>query len=179
MLDVAIPMTVGAVIGYVTNWLAIKMLFWPHEPVLVFGRQLPFTPGLFIRRRRDFSTSISQMAQARFANAEDLCASARDAERQGLVDRFLDQMGPVFKLAFNLYVARTNEDQFMEDCRRLSSTLGSGGVIAHMIRDKIDAMPSAEIEAMIMDVVRRELKAITWLGALLGAGIGCLQYFLR
>lgn len=179
MFDVALPMAVGAVIGYVTNWLAIKMLFWPHEPKFVFGRQLPFTPGLFVRRRRDFSASISQMAQERFANAEDLYTTILDAEKQGLIEKFLNQMGPVFKFAFNLYVSRTSKKQLLEDCRRLSSTLTSGSVIAHMIRDKIDAMDSVEVESMIMAVVRRELRAITWIGALLGASIGFLQYFLR
>ena len=36
----------GAVIGYCTNWLAVKMLFKPLEPIKVFGRTLPFTPGV-------------------------------------------------------------------------------------------------------------------------------------
>ena len=37
---------IGAVIGYITNWLAIKMLFRPREAKYIFGMKLPFTPGL-------------------------------------------------------------------------------------------------------------------------------------
>ena len=37
---------VGSVIGYVTNWIAVKMLFYPHHEVRVFGKKLPFTPGV-------------------------------------------------------------------------------------------------------------------------------------
>ncbi len=41
-----IPPLAGAIIGYFTNDLAIKMLFRPYQPVYVKGRKLPFTPGL-------------------------------------------------------------------------------------------------------------------------------------
>ena len=37
---------VGAVIGYITNWLAIKMLFKPHNEKRVFGIRIPFTQGI-------------------------------------------------------------------------------------------------------------------------------------
>ena len=36
---------IGAVIGYFTNYIAVKMLFHPYQPVKLFGRTLPFTPG--------------------------------------------------------------------------------------------------------------------------------------
>ncbi|NEQ33326.1 MAG: DUF445 domain-containing protein [Leptolyngbya sp. SIO4C5] len=40
------PPLVGGIIGYFTNDIAIKMLFRPYRPLYLFGRQLPFTPGL-------------------------------------------------------------------------------------------------------------------------------------
>ena len=36
---------IGALIGYCTNYIAVKMLFHPHHEVKVFGHTLPFTPG--------------------------------------------------------------------------------------------------------------------------------------
>ena len=36
---------VGAVIGYFTNFIAVKMLFFPKREIRVFGKRLPFTPG--------------------------------------------------------------------------------------------------------------------------------------
>ena len=36
---------IGAIIGYFTNYLAVKMLFRPRHPKVLFGKQLPFTPG--------------------------------------------------------------------------------------------------------------------------------------
>lgn len=39
------PLT-GGIIGYFTNWLAIKMMFRPHKAKYIFGMKIPFTPGL-------------------------------------------------------------------------------------------------------------------------------------
>ena len=51
---------VGAVIGYITNWLAIKMLFRPHNEVRVLGVKMPFTPGLIPKERLRISKSVGQ-----------------------------------------------------------------------------------------------------------------------
>ena len=40
-----LPPLIGAVIGYFTNMIAVKMLFYPRKPIYVFGHQLPLTPG--------------------------------------------------------------------------------------------------------------------------------------
>ena len=49
---------VGAVIGYITNWLAIKMLFRPHEEKRVFGVKVPFTPGLIPKEKERIAKSV-------------------------------------------------------------------------------------------------------------------------
>lgn len=49
---------VGAVIGYITNWLAIKMLFRPYEEKRVFGMKIPFTPGLIPKEQKRIAKSV-------------------------------------------------------------------------------------------------------------------------
>lgn len=49
---------VGAVIGYSTNWLAIKMLFKPHEEKRIGGMRIPFTPGVIPRERQRIAKSL-------------------------------------------------------------------------------------------------------------------------
>ena len=36
---------IGAIIGYCTNYIAVKMLFYPRKEIYVMGHKLPFTPG--------------------------------------------------------------------------------------------------------------------------------------
>ena len=50
----------GAVIGYFTNWLAIKMLFRPHTKKHVFGIGIPFTPGLLQKEKPRISKAIGE-----------------------------------------------------------------------------------------------------------------------
>lgn len=51
------PIT-GGVIGYITNGIAIKMLFRPLKPVYIFGKQIPFTPGLIPKEKERIAKSI-------------------------------------------------------------------------------------------------------------------------
>ncbi|MGE7545956.1 DUF445 domain-containing protein [Sporosarcina newyorkensis] len=51
---------IGALIGGVTNHLAIKMLFRPHEPKFIGKTRLPFTPGLIPKRRNELATQLGK-----------------------------------------------------------------------------------------------------------------------
>jgi len=56
--DWIMPPVVGAVIGYFTNWLAIKMLFRPLKPVYLGKFKLPLTPGILPRERSRLTVSV-------------------------------------------------------------------------------------------------------------------------
>lgn len=51
---------IGALIGGVTNHLAIKMLFRPHEAKYIGKTRLPFTPGLIPKRRNELATQLGR-----------------------------------------------------------------------------------------------------------------------
>ena len=53
------PPVAGAIIGYFTNDIAIKMLFRPYKPIYVGKRQLPFTPGLIPRNQERLAKRIA------------------------------------------------------------------------------------------------------------------------
>ncbi|MBZ4663195.1 MAG: hypothetical protein JG776_897 [Caloramator sp.] len=55
-----VPMVVGALIGYITNYLAIKMLFRPHYEKRVFGIKIPFTPGLIPKEKQRIAKSVGE-----------------------------------------------------------------------------------------------------------------------
>ncbi|MGM7636259.1 DUF445 domain-containing protein [Bacillus sp. Hm123] len=52
---------IGAVIGAVTNSIAIKMLFHPYRPLYIGKWQLPFTPGLIPKRRGELAEQLGKM----------------------------------------------------------------------------------------------------------------------
>lgn len=53
-----LPTVMGAIIGYFTNWLAIKMLFRPLRPVYLGRLKLPFTPGILPSERERLARSV-------------------------------------------------------------------------------------------------------------------------
>lgn len=53
-----IPPLMGAIIGYFTNWLAIKMLFRPLREIRIAGIKIPFTPGILPRERKRLAESL-------------------------------------------------------------------------------------------------------------------------
>jgi uncharacterized membrane protein YheB (UPF0754 family) len=65
------PLT-GALIGYSTNWLAIRMLFRPHGEKRVFGLRLPFTPGLIPKNKARLAKKMGEAVGTRVLTAEIL-----------------------------------------------------------------------------------------------------------
>ena len=56
-----VPILWGALIGYFTNALAIRMLFRPHTRKYLLGMPVPLTPGIIPRRRGELARSIARM----------------------------------------------------------------------------------------------------------------------
>jgi uncharacterized membrane protein YheB (UPF0754 family) len=66
----AVPPLAGALIGFVTNLIAIKMLFRPLREIRVFGLRLPFTPGILPRQRHKLAASIGAMVERELLTPE-------------------------------------------------------------------------------------------------------------
>lgn len=62
-LVILFMVVVGAVIGGVTNVIAIRMLFHPFKPYYIFKMRIPFTPGLIPKRREEIATKIGQVIE--------------------------------------------------------------------------------------------------------------------
>jgi len=56
-----VPPIAGAIIGYFTNYLAIRMLFRPLTKKYLLGLPIPLTPGIIPARRRELALRIADM----------------------------------------------------------------------------------------------------------------------
>lgn len=63
---------IGAVIGYITNDIAIRMLFRPRRAKYIFGFRLPFTPGLIPKEKARIAASIGDAISKNLMNSEVL-----------------------------------------------------------------------------------------------------------
>lgn len=58
MLKLLLPPLIGAVIGYCTNYIAVKMLFRPYHPFRIGKWTLPFTPGVIPKRKPELAHAV-------------------------------------------------------------------------------------------------------------------------
>ena len=56
-----LPPLIGAGIGYLTNAVAIRMLFRPFTEKRIFGLKIPFTPGIIPKYRNQLADNIGEM----------------------------------------------------------------------------------------------------------------------
>ena len=71
-IDVISLPLIGAFIGYFTNYVAIKMLFYPKKPYYIAGVRLPFTPGLIPKKRDELIDKISSVVAEKVINKREL-----------------------------------------------------------------------------------------------------------
>jgi len=72
LLSYAAPPLIGAFIGYLTNKIAIKMLFRPLEPWHVLGLRVPMTPGVIPAKRHELAKNIGVMVGEHLLTATDI-----------------------------------------------------------------------------------------------------------
>ncbi|MFR6276302.1 MAG: DUF445 domain-containing protein [Blautia sp.] len=63
---------IGAVIGYCTNYIAVKMLFRPLYPVKIGNWTLPFTPGIIPRGKSRLAKALGSAVGDHLITKQDL-----------------------------------------------------------------------------------------------------------
>ena len=86
-LKIIIPILVGALIGYCTNYIAIKMLFRPQKPIYVFGKKLPFTPGVIPKNKSRIAAAVGQNL---FTNQDIVNAITESGLKNNLSEKIMD-----------------------------------------------------------------------------------------
>ncbi|MGN0194731.1 MAG: DUF445 domain-containing protein [Pseudoramibacter sp.] len=91
---------IGALIGYFTNFIAVKMLFFPKNEVRVFGHRLPFTPGAIPKGRKRLARKAGDVIAKRLITKEAIVSRMVEPEFEdamvdqieGLLNRSIEDM---------------------------------------------------------------------------------------
>ncbi len=180
----------GGVIGYFTNYLAVRMIFRPIHPRRILGFQVQ---GLIGRRQGELATSIGRVVGGHLVQPEDLAQALSRMDLEKLLDGALAS-GLESKLAelrrLPMVGALLTEER-VADLRRsvvkslvadregiakaLESGLEQGLDVEGLVEEKVAGFPIQRLETMILEVASKELKTIEILGGVLGTVIGVLQ----
>ncbi len=178
MLFFLIPSIVGAVIGYLTNIVAIKLLFHPRKPIRIFGLKIqgliPSKSEEFARRvidfiedyvrKEDFERLISDAINKAFAESKIAKVLLNPIvvnilERYGFKDRISSQVNWIAKNAQGI----------------ISNTIAENIDFRKFLEEKISDFSEEEAEEIFKRFARREMRFIEISGAILGFIIGLVQ----
>lgn len=189
-LKILILSLIGGFIGWVTNMIAVKMLFRPMNPV-----ELPFKlklQGLLPARKQDLAVTIGKVIENKLLKPDEIIGSlVQDKDITNLkvtivrnVLKILKEKVPALMHGFVDKTIKKQLDQFMDKdgdryIRDMINNMISHATenldISRMVVEKIEALDLASFEAIVIGVVKRELRFIEYLGAILGFLIGILQ----
>ena len=195
MKQLLVMILISGAIGWITNWVAIKMLFRPHREIN-FG--LFKIQGLIPKRRAEIGTGIANIIQNELISVKDVISNIDRVEfskrLNDLIDDVLDknlkkkvkEKFPLLQMFFSDKVAKdvgnTIKDIVMENQEKIFEIFSNYAEenidFEVIISDKISNFSLDKLEEIITLLAKKELKHIEVIGAVLGVLIGAIQYFI-
>jgi uncharacterized membrane protein YheB (UPF0754 family) len=183
---------VGAFIGWLTNYVAIKMLFRPREPKRLFGLSLQ---GVMPKRQHDLALKIGEVVETELLKSEDILHAIGTEELRGhlatviesRIDRFLRQK--LFRGDFlsskvlSREAVQRAKRAFIAELVNLFPIEVDAAIkqlvekvdIRKIVATRVEQFEFEQLEAVVYRVASTELNWVVYLGGVLGFIIGLLQ----
>ena len=194
-MKLVIMVIISAAIGWITNWVAIKMLFRPYNEI---NLGLFKIQGLIPKRRAEIGIGIANVVQNELISIKDVIANIDRKEfskrLNDLIDDVLEknlkakvkEKFPVMQMFFSDKMAKDVSDTItgivMENQEKIFEIFSKYAEenidFSTIITDKISNFSLEKLEEIINGLAKKELKHIEVIGAVLGAFIGLVQYFI-
>ena len=195
MKQLLVMVLISGAIGWITNWVAIKMLFRPHKEIN-FG--LFKIQGLIPKRKAEIGTGIASIIQNELISVKDVISNIDREEfskrLNSLIDDVLDknlkkkvkEKFPLLQMFFTDKVAKdignTIKEIVMENQEKIFEIFSNYAEenidFEVIISDKISNFSLDKLEEIITLLANKELKHIEVIGAILGMLIGAVQYLI-
>ena len=195
MKQFLVMILISGAIGWITNWVAIKMLFRPHKEIN-FG--LFKIQGLIPKRRAEIGSGIANIIQNELISVKDVISNIDREEFSKRLDSSIDKVleknlkakvkekFPVLQMFFTDRMAKdvsnTIKDIIMENQEKIFEIFSNYAEeninFEVIISDKISNFSLDKLEEIITLLAKKELKHIEVIGAILGGLIGVAQYLI-
>ena len=185
----------AALIGWTTNYLAIKMLFYPHQPKKILG--LTFQ-CVFPKRQAQIAEKLGDLVANELFSIKDVAQKIEDLSTQ---PEALEEVGkriektirgklisafPMLSMFLSDEMIEKVTNLFkgeLEDFLRVSAQglavkMEESVDIQALVREKVQAFSSNKIEDLLLGFMEQEFRFIEKIGAVLGFLIGCVQVVL-
>lgn len=149
MLEILSGPIIGAVIGYCTNYIAVKMLFYPRKEIFIGGHKVPFTPGAIPKGKPRLAKAVGNIVANTLLTEEDICEKILTPETENMV---VDKIMRILSASIheNGEHLLGNPEQY-EICRQ-----NTENKLTEQVMDALKKMDLAEIIARESTPVIRE-----------------------
>ena len=195
MKQLLVMVLISGAIGWITNWVAIKMLFRPHKEIN-FG--LFKIQGLIPKRKSEIGTGIASIIQNELISVKDVISNIDREEFSKRLNKLIDDVldknlkkkvkekFPLLQMFFTDKVAKdignTIKEIVMENQEKIFEIFSNYAEenidFEVIISDKISNFSLDKLEEIITLLAKKELKHIEVIGAILGMVIGAVQYLI-
>lgn len=186
---------IGAGIGWVTNYVAIKMLFRPYKEI---NLGLFKIQGLLPKRKHEIGESIAEVIQTELVSLQEILKSLDgeklEKEMSVVIDRILEEklqseitrnfpMLAMFLSSEMLEkIKSVIKNSILENKDNIvgmfSNYLKENVDFKGIIVKNVDAFSLEKLEEVTYTLAEREFKHIEVIGAILGAIIGFVQFII-
>ncbi|WP_028829120.1 DUF445 domain-containing protein [Proteocatella sphenisci] len=189
-LKIMFMVVVGGLIGWMTNVIAIKLLFRPLLPVKIPLINFHII-GLIPKRRFDIARNIGQTVHDELISMDEIGEKLLTDENKnwiadeikGKISTVIDEKMSILPsslkmMAMGMFgdVVDKEISVFIDEkSGELIKKAGENVNIGEMVEEKINQFELEKIEEIILSVAKSELKHIEVLGGFLGAAIGLFQ----
>lgn len=190
IVKIIILASIGGIIGYVTNVIAIKLIFRPIEPIQIpiINKQII---GLIPKRKSEIAQNIGQVVSEELLSSDEIIRDMiKDEDKEEIITYIKLRISMVidekmmfiptpFKTMVQGFISDNIEQEIRESIDELSESLINKATsrinVEEMVKNKIEALDLYEIEKIILSIAKTELKHIEKLGFVLGFLIGIIQ----
>ncbi len=188
MLKYVIIPLIGAFIGYITNLIAVKMLFIPRKKINIFGISVQ---GLFPKRKEELAHAVGEVVEREFLNSGDINRVFKEANLDKKISELVENSFSNMKFNINIpivgdisFLLRNRLRGFLREflvsnspiiSQQLSSMVDENLKIKELVTEKIINLESEKLEELILNVAGKELRYITYFGGIIGFVVGVFQ----
>lgn len=183
---------IAATIGWFTNFIAVKMLFHPKEPINFLGFKIH---GIFPKRQKDIAVSVGKMVANDLLNVEDLQDKLANKESVlAIIDKIENTLDHYFEVSFPLKFPLLSKvistkmrikikNEMLGEVEHIAPELIANQVnnldqvfdVEKIVTEKVSNLSSDKLEELLLNIIENELTFIEWVGAVLGFLIGLVQ----
>ncbi len=180
---------IGAIIGLITNLLAIKLIFRPYEPVDVLGIKVQ---GLLPKRSKELARKIGEIVEKELLPKEELERELAGLEVKddiknailNVIDRKAEEKIPVFIpdnfkgmiIKFLKEMVNKDLDPYIDDLMGdVKDKVVNETDLAYLVETRVSTFDMIQLEELVLQIAAKELKHIEVLGGILGFIVGLGQ----